>query len=340
MVSVVIPTRSRPDYVRNALESVKGQSVAHLISDVIVSENGGCKKSEEVCLEFPELPIRHVLRAPQLSLLEHHEELFCSEPNQSYVAMLHDDDWWQRDHLEKNLDALEKDPTLAASFSGFLCVNSDDYGLQTSYGHHAVCFGAGSPPFSPELRLRFQDWAVASFMIAPIHFSGLLARKDILKRAMRQVAATQNPFDIDRMLPLAISMEGDIAYHGLPNVCVRMHTHQDQRTFYEEERLGHMLRTTEWIIEQCRIRQVDLGFEVLQRLRDCAESIRCCRHADLSAPWCLPAGKTFMAHHPEMRGVAPMAWWATPRCSGTKRLVEPFIPPVVFSAIERFRSWL
>jgi GT2 family glycosyltransferase len=52
MVTVIIPTCSRPHFLREALESVRQQTALDRIGQVIVSENGGCRDSQAVCEEL------------------------------------------------------------------------------------------------------------------------------------------------------------------------------------------------------------------------------------------------------------------------------------------------
>ena len=66
MVQVLIATRRRPDYLRVALESVRAQSAVDRIGTAVVSENGGSRDSQKVCLEFPDLPILYLFQEPEL----------------------------------------------------------------------------------------------------------------------------------------------------------------------------------------------------------------------------------------------------------------------------------
>jgi hypothetical protein len=49
MVTVIIPTCNRPQFLREALESVRQQTALDRIGQVIVSENGGCREYNTVC---------------------------------------------------------------------------------------------------------------------------------------------------------------------------------------------------------------------------------------------------------------------------------------------------
>jgi hypothetical protein len=64
MINVIIPTASRPQMLRTALQSVAAQTAVDEIDRVFVSENGGNRESEKICAEFPALPITYIFRTP------------------------------------------------------------------------------------------------------------------------------------------------------------------------------------------------------------------------------------------------------------------------------------
>ena len=70
-VTVVITTIGRPDFLRTALQSVRNQVNRDVIGEVVVSENKGDRRTEQVVREFPDLPIRYLFREPSLPIVEH-----------------------------------------------------------------------------------------------------------------------------------------------------------------------------------------------------------------------------------------------------------------------------
>lgn len=111
--SVVIPTHNRPDYLREALQSVVSQEGVEL--DIIVVGDGTGEDSAAVAGEFP--GVRYI-RQPQAGPnaarnravgLAHHD---C-------IALLDDDDLWLPGKLRGQLEILARHPDAAYVFSDF-----------------------------------------------------------------------------------------------------------------------------------------------------------------------------------------------------------------------------
>ena len=103
MVTIIIPTASRPGMLRTALESVANQTAVSRIGQIFVSENGGSRDSEIVCARFPSLPITYQYREPTTPPLEHMQILMRECLHGELTAFLHDDDWWTPTHLASAL---------------------------------------------------------------------------------------------------------------------------------------------------------------------------------------------------------------------------------------------
>lgn len=105
LVSVVMPTRDRPDWLRRAVASVLTQT--HRDLELIVVNDGGADVSHVlreldhegrvVSLRLPLPRDRSAARNAGLSLARG-----------EYVAYLDDDDWWESDHLEILVGALAR----------------------------------------------------------------------------------------------------------------------------------------------------------------------------------------------------------------------------------------
>jgi len=111
LVSVIVPTRNRPDWLRRALESVLAQT--HPRVEVVVVNDGGDDvgavlaplraRGEIVAVHLPERRERSAARNAGLALARG-----------TYVAYLDDDDWYHPDHLATLVRALEADGAAVA----------------------------------------------------------------------------------------------------------------------------------------------------------------------------------------------------------------------------------
>ena len=70
-VTIVVPTRRRPDLLRSALLSMQNQRRPGLIAEVLVSENSEDGHSEAVCRSFQDLPIRSLRQDPVKGIAGH-----------------------------------------------------------------------------------------------------------------------------------------------------------------------------------------------------------------------------------------------------------------------------
>jgi glycosyltransferase involved in cell wall biosynthesis/tetratricopeptide (TPR) repeat protein len=105
LVSVIMPTRDRPEWLRRAVTSVLAQT--HRDLELIVVNDGGADISSVlreidhegrvISLRLPRPRDRSAARNAGLALARG-----------EYVAYLDDDDWWEIDHLETVVGALEQ----------------------------------------------------------------------------------------------------------------------------------------------------------------------------------------------------------------------------------------
>lgn len=114
LVTVVIPTRDRPEYLREALASALAQTYTNM--ELLVRDNASSDETRRVVQSFsdPRLKYhRHEINVgPTLNVIGG-----CREAQGDLIANLHDDDVWERDFLAKVVPPLLADPDLAISFS-------------------------------------------------------------------------------------------------------------------------------------------------------------------------------------------------------------------------------
>lgn len=125
VVDVAIPTRGQLEYLREAIESVVGQSFDSW--RLTISENGS--ESEEIRTlvrsYLADSRIRHVVSSEGLDQSEHFTRLIRMG-QAPYVALLHEDDRWGPRFLERRVSFLDSHPAAAFVFSGHVVI--DDAG--------------------------------------------------------------------------------------------------------------------------------------------------------------------------------------------------------------------
>jgi glycosyltransferase involved in cell wall biosynthesis len=114
VVSVIVPTFRRPQYLPEALGSVFAQTYPHY--EVIVSDNGALAETAELVrsMSDPRLRYRHNGRdiGPTQNAIAASR---CARG--TLVAMLHDDDVWEPRFLERLVRPLLEDESLVLAFA-------------------------------------------------------------------------------------------------------------------------------------------------------------------------------------------------------------------------------
>lgn len=121
VVSVVIPAYGLPDYLNEAVESVCRQTF--LDYEIIVVDDG----SPEGVVERYKLP-----QTAQLIVHDHHGGAGAATRNTGlraargkYVAFLDQDDIWLPETLERQVEALERNPDIAIAFCHYTVVDEN-----------------------------------------------------------------------------------------------------------------------------------------------------------------------------------------------------------------------
>lgn len=137
-VATVIPTMDRPDRVRNAVESVIGQTYPH-IEIVVVDDSAG----DETAAIIGDL--REDISEKELTYISNSEPRGVSAArNQAisvtdtdYIAFLDDDDLWEPTKTERQLSTFRHGPkSLAAVYCGFRSVTDTGKHLHTKIPEH------------------------------------------------------------------------------------------------------------------------------------------------------------------------------------------------------------
>lgn len=118
-----VPTRGRAAYFEAALESALGQTVRDI--RVTVTENGpGDPGVADVVRRFAgDARLRHVVHGVDIGQAANFTA--AAAGTAPYVALLHDDDTWEPEFLERRLAFLEAHPSCGYVFSGSVIIDGD-----------------------------------------------------------------------------------------------------------------------------------------------------------------------------------------------------------------------
>ncbi|MBW4560111.1 MAG: glycosyltransferase [Mojavia pulchra JT2-VF2] len=113
LVSVVIPTYNRPEYLKQAIASAVKQKYQNI--EIIVSDNCSPENPLGIVESFGDSRIRFWRQPQNIGMIANQMYAFKIARGK-YIASLHDDDIWNEDFLKKLVPILEADSELILAF--------------------------------------------------------------------------------------------------------------------------------------------------------------------------------------------------------------------------------
>ncbi|AHJ29380.1 glycosyltransferase family 2 protein [Nodularia spumigena CS-584] len=113
LVSVIIPTYNRPEYLHQAIASAVKQTYQNI--EIIVSDNCSPESPQEIVESFGDPRIRFWRQPQNVGMIANQMYGFKMATGK-YVASLHDDDMWNQDFLAKLVPPLEANSDLILAF--------------------------------------------------------------------------------------------------------------------------------------------------------------------------------------------------------------------------------
>lgn len=113
LVSVIIPTYNRPEYLKQAIASAIQQTYQNI--EIIVSDNCSPENPQSIIESFGDTRLRFWRQQQNIGMLANQMHAFKMAQGK-YVASLHDDDMWNEDFLAKLVPPLEENPKLILAF--------------------------------------------------------------------------------------------------------------------------------------------------------------------------------------------------------------------------------
>ncbi|NET02918.1 MAG: glycosyltransferase family 2 protein [Sphaerospermopsis sp. SIO1G2] len=121
LVSVIIPTYNRPEYLKQAIYSAVTQTYQNI--EIIVSDNCSPESPQSLVESFADPRIRFWQHPENVGMLKNQMNAF-QMANGKYVASLHDDDMWTPQFLAQLIPQLEQDSNLIIAFSDQYIIDS------------------------------------------------------------------------------------------------------------------------------------------------------------------------------------------------------------------------
>lgn len=121
LVSVVVPTLNRRDYLRMSLASAVSQSLDDI--EIIVQDNGSTVDPGEMVASFGDRRISYYHNAATVTQTENIVSA-CKRARGKYVAILGDDDLWDPQFLATLVPLLERDDSAVVAFCDHNIIDS------------------------------------------------------------------------------------------------------------------------------------------------------------------------------------------------------------------------
>ncbi len=175
LVDVGIPTHDRPVFLVEAVESVLAQSFERW--RLVVSEDGPGNPEVAAALRpyLDDPRVTHEVTGRPVGAAANMTRLVASG-SAPYVAILHDDDRWEREFLERRVDFLEAHPECAFVFSGHTDINGN--GDRTGHSRLRLDPGVHPPEAFLPMLLRHDLVSTPTLMVRRAAYAAAGGRFD------------------------------------------------------------------------------------------------------------------------------------------------------------------
>jgi glycosyltransferase involved in cell wall biosynthesis len=119
-ISVIVPTRDRPDYLRQALASIRALEAPDLKFEILVGDNGSDLRTGEVAAEFNAI---HIPVTRTGAGAARNAGLMAASGD--YIAFLDDDDVWLPEHIRPHMALFDENPELDGVMAQVIAVDDE-----------------------------------------------------------------------------------------------------------------------------------------------------------------------------------------------------------------------
>lgn len=217
-VSVVLPTRNRPEYLREALSSAVAQTYRNL--EVLVRDNASTDETRRVVQSFTDPRIHYHRHATNVGPTENVIG-GCRDARGDYITNLHDDDVWEPDFLEKLVPPLQANRGAAIAFCDHYIIDAQ---------------GNINPALTHKNTHRWKRDVLKPGLHSPLHRTALLDKSIPLAMGsvMRRSAVDWSdipplPSSYDLWLMYLVCRDGQAGFY-LPERLTRYRVHAGSET--------------------------------------------------------------------------------------------------------------
>jgi glycosyltransferase involved in cell wall biosynthesis len=120
LISVIVPTRDRPDTLRQALASIRAHEADDLTFEILVGDNGADPETKKVASDFAAI---HIPVAQKGAAAARNAGLAAATGE--FIAFLDDDDVWLPTHVREHLRIFDEQPEIEAVLAQVIAVDND-----------------------------------------------------------------------------------------------------------------------------------------------------------------------------------------------------------------------
>lgn len=333
-ISIVVPTRKRPDMLRSALQSIRNQSRLDLVSELLVSENGEDVRSERVCNSMDGLPLRFCRQSPALSIAGHFKWL-ANEASSEWIAWLADDDMWGRYHIEEAARLLKEHPAAVAYAGESVTVLNDSrsaiYGFrETVHSMH----GEMPHTFTPCWIWSQEDMLLNTLLQTPLNMWAMVFRKSALLEALESLVPSDAGYESDRLFLWRLASLGPVLVGREVSMFYRTHQNNTWADIWRKDPAEQQRMTRQYIdtiLDEAEAKGMptrEMWHEVWQSLDDSARKRVLAKSSKASIEQIKARWTDAALELQEDQGrKADLA-------SDWKSSLRPWIPPVVIGVVK------
>ncbi len=211
IVTVGIPTRNRPEWLREAMQSVLDQTYSSF--RLLIADNASTDETREVVESFGDDRITYDRSPTDVGMSRNHNRIVAATTT-PYLAILPDDDLFYPDFLERSLMLIQQEPTVGVVHCAFDLIGRDGELLRES-----VRVGPCTGPVTRE--------SGSALIARAMRSSGLVCATSALFRTEAiAVAGGVRPEDepyADGPLMMRIGLRHDFLAQEQAHVAVRVH---------------------------------------------------------------------------------------------------------------------
>jgi glycosyltransferase involved in cell wall biosynthesis len=178
-ITVIIPTRTRPDTLEKCLATVVMQDYDNL--EIIVSDNFSCDSTEDIVRSFQDSRIKYLNTGSPLSM-SHNWEFALSHVSGGWVTIIGDDDGLLPSSLNKVAELIRTTKTLAISSRTCFYVWPFVLGKEFEFGRLSIPLNSRHEIRNSKAWLAAVMSGYADYTDLPVLYSGGVIKYDVLEK--------------------------------------------------------------------------------------------------------------------------------------------------------------